>query len=280
MFSRLIKTHLRLSSANANSELIVSRPADGVVVLGLNRPKQMNAMSKSLITSLSETIEEIKFDNSTRAVIFRSMSPNAFCVGADLKERAKMKPEEVGPFVSKARGIINDVAELPCPTIAALDGYALGGGLELALACDLRVASNSAKMGLVETRLAIIPGGGGTQHLARVVGPARAKELIFTARQFNGEYANSIGLVNAAVDQNNEGDAAFQKSLEIAQEMAPNGPIALRMAKIAVNKGSEVDLETGLAIEQACYAQVVPTKDRLEGLKAFREKRKPNYQGH
>jgi len=247
--------------------------------MGMNRPKARNAISKNLVTQFEDAIAQVQHDNSVRALIIRSHVPNAFCAGADLKERAQMTPEEVGPFVSRLRAFIAAIRDLPCATIAAVDGFALGGGLELALSCDLRVASDSAKMGLTETRLAIIPGAGGTQTLSRVVGPAKAKELIFTAKIFDGNYANDIGLVNNVVPQNADGDAAYIEALNLAQAIKPQGPVALRMAKIAINKGSEVDLSSGLAIEQACYAQVIPTKDRLEGLAAFREKRKPVYKG-
>ncbi|XP_047229235.1 methylglutaconyl-CoA hydratase, mitochondrial isoform X2 [Girardinichthys multiradiatus] len=199
--------------------------------------------------------------------------------GADLKERAKMAQNEVGPFVSKARALITELDNLSVPTIAAIDGAALGGGLEMALACDIRIASSSAKMGLVETKLAIIPGAGGTQRLPRVIGVSLAKELIFTARIVDGKEAYRLGLVNHSVEQNDSGDAAYLHALELAREINPQGPIAVRMAKLAINQGIEVDLSTGLAIEEACYAQVVPTKDRLEGLAAFKEKRRPHYKG-
>ncbi|XP_036158308.1 methylglutaconyl-CoA hydratase, mitochondrial isoform X4 [Myotis myotis] len=199
--------------------------------------------------------------------------------GADLKERVKMNPSEVGPFVSKIRAVINEIANLPVPTIAALDGLALGGGLELALACDIRVAASSAKMGLVETKLAIIPGGGGTQRLPRAIGMSLAKELIFSARVLDGQEAKAVGLVSHVLEQNQEGDAAYRKALDLAREFLPQGPVAMRVAKLAINQGMEVDLVTGLAIEEACYAQTIPTKDRLEGLLAFKEKRSPRYKG-
>ncbi|KRT80120.1 hypothetical protein AMK59_6382, partial [Oryctes borbonicus] len=174
---------------------------------------------------------------------------------------------------------MNSIHHLSIPVIAALDGSALGGGLEMALACDLRVASTNCKMGLVETKLAIIPGAGGTQRLPRLINPAIAKELIFTARIFNGREAKEMGIVNHAVDQNATNDAAYLKSLDIAREIIPNGPVGVKMAKAAINRGLEVDLATGLSFEEACYAQVIPTKDRLEGLAAFREKRSPKYIG-
>ncbi|XP_057177892.1 methylglutaconyl-CoA hydratase, mitochondrial isoform X4 [Triplophysa rosa] len=140
-------------------------------------------------------------------------------------------------------------------------------------------AATSAKMGLVETKLAIIPGAGGTQRLPRTVGVSVAKELIFAARVLDGVEAQSLGLVNHAVEQNKSGDAAYLRALDLAREFNPRGPIAIRMAKLAINQGIEVDLTTGLAIEEACYAQVIPTKDRLEGLAAFKEKRLPRYKG-
>ena len=252
---------------------------EGVVVFGLNRPAAKNAMSKNLVKEFREGISAIQHDKTVRALILRSIVPGIFCAGADLKERAKMKPEEVGPFVSSARATISNLEYLPMPVLVALDGVALGGGLEVALAGDIRVAADSAKLGLVETKLAIIPGAGGTQRLPRLVGSAKAKELIFTAAILNGKEAEQIGLVNHSVPQNDSGDAAYIKALEIAAKIVPNGPIGVKMAKTAIGRGMEVDLHTGLSIEEACYAQVIPTKDRIEGLTAFREKRKPNYKG-
>ncbi|XP_056593069.1 methylglutaconyl-CoA hydratase, mitochondrial [Triplophysa dalaica] len=251
----------------------------GIVVFGIDRPKAKNAISKNLVKMMSEAVESVKKNSKVRTVILCSIVPGIFCAGADLKERAKMHQSEVGPFVAKARTLITELGNLPMPTIAAIDGAALGGGLEMALACDIRVAATSAKMGLVETKLAIIPGAGGTQRLPRTVGVSVAKELIFAARVLDGVEAQSLGLVNHAVEQNKSGDAAYLRALELAREFNPRGPIAIRMAKLAINQGIEVDLTTGLAIEEACYAQVIPTKDRLEGLAAFKEKRLPRYKG-
>merc|ERR1711976_222689 len=251
----------------------------GIVVLGLNRPAAKNAFSKNLVMELWDAVETVKFDKSVRVVILKSTTPGIFCAGADLKERAKMPANLVGAFVAKARKLISDLESLPMPVIAAIDGHALGGGLEMALACDLRVASDNAKMGLVETKLAIIPGAGGTQRLPRIVGTALAKELIFTARVLDGQQAAEIRLVNHSVPQNENGDAAFVRALQLAEEILPNGPVGVKMGKLAINKGMDVDMGTAMAIEEACYAQVIPTKDRLEGLAAFREKRRPNYTG-
>lgn len=275
-------SHLRFASTNG-SDCIVQRltgDLEGVTVFGFNRPEAKNAISRNLLKEFMEALAMVRHDGTTRCVIVRSMVPGIFCAGADLKERVKMKPEEVGPFVANGRNSISDLENLPQPVIAALDGHALGGGMELALACDMRVASSNAKLGLTETKLAIIPGGGGTQRLPRLVGAAKAKELIFTAAMISGTKAAEIGLANHGVTQNDAGDAAYQKSLEIAKQIVVNGPIGVRMAKMAISKGMQVDLTTGLAIEEACYAQVIPTKDRIEGLTAFKEKRKPVFKGH
>ncbi|XP_019410566.1 PREDICTED: methylglutaconyl-CoA hydratase, mitochondrial isoform X2 [Crocodylus porosus] len=253
------------SEAREEEELRVRYLDDehkGIVVLGLNRPHAKNALNKNLLKMMSKAVDALKSDKKVRTVIFRSEVPGIFCAGADLKERAKMHSSEVSSFVSKARAAINEMANLPVPTIAALDGIALGGGLELALACDIRVAASSAKMGLVETKLAIIPGAGGTQRLPRTIGVSLAKELIFSARVVDGEEAKSIGLISHVVQQNEAGDAAYRRALALAREFLP-----------------QVDLVTGLAIEEACYAQTIPTKDRIEGLLAFKEKRPPHYKG-
>ncbi|CBY31523.1 unnamed protein product [Oikopleura dioica] len=272
----------RLSrAASAESELILERLSGddkGIAVISFNRPKAMNSFSKNMVKCMREAIDDVKFDAELRAVVVRSTSAKAFCTGADLKERAGMSPEEVGPFVATLRRMVRDFYDLPVPTIAAIDGFALGGGLEFALSADMRIASSSAKMGLTETKLAIIPGAGGTQTISRIIGVAKAKELIFTGRFVGSSEAERIGLVNRAVEQNEDSNAAYLAALDLAREIKPQ--VALRMAKMAINNGSELDLNSGLAIEQMCYAQVIPTQDRLEGLLAFKEKRKPVYKGH
>ncbi|VDI77800.1 methylglutaconyl-CoA hydratase [Mytilus galloprovincialis] len=252
---------------------------EGIAVISMNRPKAKNSLGKVFLSQFQGCINNVKFEKNIRVLIIRSMVPGVFCAGADLKERAKMTNEEVGPFVAGLRQSVTDLSNIPMPTIAAIDGYALGGGLEMSLACDMRTASSNAKMGLVETKRGIIPGGGGTQRLTRVVGPALAKELIYTARMFDGHEAAKLGVVNHSVDQNDAGDAAYQRAVELALEITPNGPVALRMAKMAISKGSDVDLTSGMGFEECGYAQVIPTKDRIEGMKSFIEKRTPVYKG-
>lgn len=218
---------------------------EGIAILGLNRPEQRNAFSVNLVDSLSKTIDKLRYDGTARVIILRSMVPKVFCAGADLKERAVMTPKEVSSFVTNLRGVMSKLQNIPVPVLAAIDGVAVGGGLEICLACDIRVASTDSKMGLVETKLAIIPGAGGTQRLPRIINPSIAKELIYTAKVIDGIRAHDIGLVNYVVEQEPKGDAAYQKCLEIAEEILPNGPLAVQVAKQAINKGIEVDLNTG-----------------------------------
>lgn len=228
---------------------------------------------------MTEAFDVLRHDRNVRVVIIRSLVPRIFCAGADLKERLTMTPDEVNRFVTSLRHLFRNLEQLPMPVIAAIDGPALGGGLEMALACDIRIATDSAKLGLVETKLAIIPGAGGTQRLSRIIGPAIAKELIFTSRILNGTEAKAMSICNHVVPQNEGEDAAYRKAIEIAAEILPNGPVGVRMAKKAIDHGLQVDLNTGYAIEEACYAQLIPTTDRIEALKAFIEKRKPKFKG-
>jgi methylglutaconyl-CoA hydratase len=224
---------------------------------------------------MHETLQELSFDRSVRVVIISGEGDRSFCAGADLKERAGMDEVQVRKTVSFIRETINQVERLPQPVIAAINGVAFGGGLELALACDIRVAAETAKLGLTETSLAIIPGAGGTQRLPRLIGLGKAKELIFTARRIDAWEALKIGLVEHVAPS----EQLLDRAKEIAREIAQNGPIAVRQAKFAINKGYDADLYTGLDIERAAYEVTIPTQDRLEGLRAFREKRKPNYKG-
>uniref|UniRef100_A0A224XH24 Putative enoyl-coa hydratase n=1 Tax=Panstrongylus lignarius TaxID=156445 RepID=A0A224XH24_9HEMI len=271
-----------ISSEQSLKELIVEPLTgndSGILVLGLNRVKQKNALSINLLGSLENAIENANNDNSVRVVIIRSHVPKVFCAGADLKERLTMTESEVHIFVNRIRKFMTSLENVRTPVISAIDGAALGGGLEMALATDIRIASENAKIGLVETSLAIIPGAGGTQRLPRIIGVPHAKELIFTSRILSGKEAKEYGIVNHCVPFNEENDGAYQKSLQIARLILQNGPIGVRMSKLAINKGCDTSLAGGCLIEELCYSQVIPTKDRIEGLKAFREKRRPVYKG-
>lgn len=257
--------------------LLLSDLSDGVLTLSLNRPGALNAFSRDLLNTFSEAVNEANFNPDARVIIITG-SPGkkpSFSTGADLKERAGMSEDEVKRFILKIRATYTAVENLSKPVIAAINGFAFGGGLELAMACDLRVAAEGALMGLTETSLAIIPGAGGTQRLPRIVGVARAKELIFTAKRLKAQEALAIGLVNQVVPE----EALMESCLELAGRIAQNGPIAIQQAKFAINKGIDAPLDVGLNLESNAYWHCIPTEDRLEGLQAFKEKRKPHYQG-
>lgn len=254
---------------------IVEYHTNHVAIVTLNRPKQANALSLSLLEELQEVWKQLRENSDVRVVILTGAGEKAFCAGADLKERAGMNEAEVRRAVTLIRETVNQVEQLPQPVIAAINGIALGGGTELCLACDIRIASETATLGLTETSLAIIPGAGGTQRLPRLVGLGRAKELIYTARRITGVEAKEYGLVEDTV----QADELFPKALEIAERIAQNGPIAIKAAKQAISEGMQVDLQSGLQVEMKAYETIIPTKDRLEGLQAFKDKRKPIYKG-
>ncbi|MCD6291981.1 MAG: enoyl-CoA hydratase/isomerase family protein [Deltaproteobacteria bacterium] len=257
------------------SELLLTENRDGVLIVTLNRPESMNSLSRELLADLNKLVSEISVDRSVRVVVITGAGEKSFCSGADLRERATMTPIEVKQYIQMIRNTFTMVENLPQPVIAAINGYAFGGGTELALASDIRIAAPNAVMGLTETSLGIIPGAGGTQRLVRLVGKGKAKEMIFTAHRAKAEEALALGMVNKIAPEGGLIDAA----LEMAARIKKNAPVALEMAKYAINYGSEVDLGSGLAIESNCYAVTIPTKDRIEGLTAFREKRAPVYTG-
>ena len=258
-----------------NDEALLVEKQDGVVVLTLNRPEVMNSFNFTMLYALKEQIDAIRFDQDIRVIIITGSGQKAFCAGADLKERADLNELQVKEFIFTIRDLFTSIEYLNKPVIAAINGVALGGGVELCLACDIRIAAMNASMGLTETRLAIIPGGGGTQRLPRLIGRGKAKELIFTGRRVDAREALQIGLVNQIC----ENEDLHDESRKMAAMICEAGPIAIEQAKYAINYGLETDLHTGLGIESNAYWVTIPTEDRLEGLAAFREKRKPVYKG-
>jgi methylglutaconyl-CoA hydratase len=252
----------------------VTRDERGLVTLTLQRPERRNALGRALVAALRAELGRLASDPSARVVILAAQG-EVFCAGADLKERAEMPQAEVAGFVDGLRAMMDELAGLPQPTVAALQGPALGGGCELALACDLRVMGAGATLSLPETHLGILPGAGGTQRLARLVGASRAKELIYTARRVGPAEALGWGLCNAVAGE----EGAWERARALAETILGGAPIALAQAKRAVDEGVELPLEEGLAVERRCYAVTIPTEDRLEALAAFREKRKPRFQG-
>jgi enoyl-CoA hydratase/carnithine racemase len=260
--------------------ILQERTGNGILILTLNRPEAMNCLNFETIETLQKVIEDANFDMSIRVIIVTGAAPPegkkaSFCAGADLIERRTLTEDQVRRFISTVRKTMTTVETARVPVIAAINGYAFGGGTELALASDLRIASSNALMGLTETSLAIIPGGGGTQRLSRIVGLAKAKELIYTARRINADTALEIGLVNKVVEPGELMEAA----MALAAEISENGPIAVQQAKFVLNYGYECSLGIALPMESKAYEITIPTEDRLEALAAFAEKRKPVFKG-
>ena len=258
-----------------NKKVLLVEEGDGVATLTLNRPEVMNSFNFALLYALKEQIDILRLKPDVRVIIITGSGQKAFCAGADLKERATFNEIQVKEFIYTIRNLFTSIEFLNKPVIAAVNGVALGGGTELALACDIRVASMNASMGLTETRFAIIPGAGGTQRLPRLIGRGKAKELIFTGRRVEAEEALQTGLVNQICKQ----EVLLDQCLKMAAMICETGPIAIEQAKYAINYGLETDLHTGLGIESNAYWVTIPTEDRLEGLAAFQEKRKPEYKG-
>ena len=255
---------------------LVSFEREGHLVwLTLQRPEVLNCLSFPTLKRFRTLCAELREDLSIRCILITGAGEKAFCAGADLKERRHMPDERVPHFVRNIRALMDDVEALPQPTIAVIQGFAFGGGTELALSCDLRIAAEHAQLGLTETSLAIIPGAGGTQRLPRLIGKSRAKDLILTARRLRADEGERIGLVNRIAPAEQLRGAA----LSLAGAIAANGPVAVRAAKSAIDGGVELPLGMGLEHEASCYERVLGTSDRLEALAAFAEKRKPEFTG-
>ncbi|XDD46268.1 enoyl-CoA hydratase-related protein [Leptospira sp. WS39.C2] len=244
-----------------------------VAFIELNRPEAKNAISVQFLEELHNCILEVK-KGKFRTLVITGVG-DSFCSGADLKERKNMKEEEVKRFLHKINICFTDLSNLTIPTIAAINGYAFGGGLELALSCDIRYASELAIMGLTETKLGIIPGAGGTQRLPRIVGESIALEWIVSGRKITSSDALNRGLVSKVVKP----EDLKESSLALAREISESAPIAVSAAKKAVRQGFPLSMESALKWEQYCYSETFTTKDRLEALQAFAEKRKPIFKG-
>ncbi|MCS0634571.1 enoyl-CoA hydratase-related protein [Streptomyces sp. LP05-1] len=253
----------------------VRRHGEGhIAELVLDRPKAMNAVSTAMAESLAAACAALGADRSVRVTVLTSSNDRAFCVGADLKERNSFSDAELLRQRPTTRGAYTGVLELPMPVIAAVHGFALGGGFELALAADLIVADATAVVGLPEVSVGVIPGGGGTQLLPRRVGAARAAELVFSARRVPADEAARLGLVDQLVEAD-----ARAAALELAGRIAANSPVGLRAAKRALRLGQGLDLRAGLEVEDAAWRTVAFSGDRAEGVAAFNEKRPPEWPG-
>ncbi len=241
----------------------------------LNRPAVRNALSRDVNDRLTELANELEHDEAVRAVVITGAGDKAFCAGADLKERRGVPAAEAGPYINAIAGAINGWGELRKPTIAAMNGSAYGGGLELALACDFRILVEGSEVGLTEVRLGIMPGAGGTQRLPRLVGEARAKELILLGRRISAARALEIGLVTQVVPR-----AELGRAVEgLLAELEGCAPVSLRQAKSAIERGHGRSLTDALELERELYEITLYSDDRDEGLAAFAEGRPPRYQG-
>lgn len=246
-----------------------------MAVVVLDRPEALNAISGQVADDLRDALLDASADPEIRVVILAAAGERAFCVGADLKERAAFNDEDWPANRHHIYDLFRALRAVPQPTIASVFGYALGGGFELALSCDLIVASEDARMGLTEVRVGIVPGGGGTQMLARKAGPSRAKELIFTGRQITAEEARSMGLVARVVPR----ESLRAATHALAEEIAASAPVAVREAKRAIDAGLGRPPEEGIEVEDRAWRAAVATRDRAEGIVAFVEKRPPTWSG-
>ena len=252
----------------------LERGDDGIVLLTIDRQEKLNALNPQVTEEIGQALLDVEQDEP-RAIIVTGAGERAFVAGADISEMSKMEPLEAKRFTEIGHAAMALLDKSPIPTIAAVNGFALGGGCELALACDIRIAAENALFGFPEVGLGILPGMGGTQRLPRLIGPALAKELIFSGRRIDAAEAKEIGLVNRVVP---EGEA-LDSARELAAEIAANGPVAVRHAKTAANRSLDVDLISGLEYEADQFSLLFATEDAREGMGAFMEKRKPQFEG-
>lgn len=257
----------------AGYETILTSVEGGVGQITLNRSDARNALNSQVLEDLRAALAEFRGDEGVGVVVFTGAGEKAFAAGADIGELRER--DFLDALSSKMQGLYDEIETFEKPTIAAVNGYALGGGCELAMACDIRIASENARFGLPETTLGILPGAGGTQRLARLIGKGRAVEMIMTGRFMPAGEALNAGLVSQVVPQGELMDAAR----ETAEQVMARGPLAVRLAKLAVQAGFETDQRTGLLIERLAQAVLFTSDDKLEGTNAFVEKRKPEFKG-
>lgn len=255
-------------------ETILVEIEEGIATVTLNRPEVLNALNSQVFNELAAAARKLGEDEGVRAVIITG-GEKVFAAGADIKQMVSLSAVEVAKGIRPSKIAFNLIENMPKPVIAAIAGYALGGGCELTLATDVRIAADNAQFGLPEIKLGILPGGGGTQRLPRLIGAGKAKELIFSGDIIKAEEALRIGLVNKVVPA----AQLMAEAKKMAGKFISKGAVALQLAKSCINEGLQVDLETGLQYEHKCFSLLFATADQKEGMQAFLEKRKPNFQG-
>lgn len=253
-------------------ETIIYEVKNNIGYITINRPKALNALNQTALKELGEAVRLAGKDSDVKVVIITGAGGKAFVAGADISAMQKMSPEEAYDYARLGQTTYNKVSDLPKIVIAAIDGYALGGGCELALACDIRVASAKTKIGIPEVTLGVFPGFAGTQRLPRLVGTGIAKEMLATARQVGAEEAKAIGLVNYVTEESPMG-----KAEEIAAQICKNSTSAIALGKRAMNEGMEMELKKGIEHEAALFAITFTTDDQREGMSAFLEKRPASF---
>jgi enoyl-CoA hydratase len=256
-------------------ENVILEIQDAVALLKINRPRALNALNSATLDDLSAAAHEVACNDAVRVVIVTGEGNKAFVAGADIQEMQPMNPMEGVSFSQKGHLAISMLERMGKPVIAAVNGYALGGGLEVALACDIIYASEKARMGFPEVTLGILPGFGGTQRTAKLVGLARAKELIFTGKVITAGEAYEMGLVNKVVPD----DQLMGAVQDLAAKMLSAGPVGIGLAKACINKSLAVDIDSGLDFEAEAFGLCFGTEDQKEGMSAFLEKRAPTYRG-
>ena len=259
----------------AFQNILLEQPEAGVYLLTVSRPKALNALNAATLDEISRAIGEVAADAATRVLLVTGAGDRAFVAGADIAEMQDISVEQARAFSEKGMLVMHALEALPVPVIALVNGFCLGGGCELAMSCDWILASDTAVFGQPEVSLGIPPGFGGTQRLPRRIGPARALELLTTARQVRAEEALRIGLANQVFPA----AELSSKGLEMARAIAAKGPVAVRLAKQAVQRGQNLDLFSACALESDLFAQAFTTQDRKEGMRAFLEKRPAKFEG-
>lgn len=254
---------------------LIYEKVNEVGVITMNRPEVLNALNIATLKELDLLLDQIMADTSVKAIVITGSGKKAFVAGADIMEMKDMSALEARNFAGMGQDVFTKLENLPVPVIAAINGFALGGGCELAMACDIRLASKDAKFGQPEVRLGVIPGFDGTQRLPRLVGKGKAKELLFTGEQISADEAFRIGLVNAVCDK----EELMSLALDMAQKITSQAPVAVRLCKSAVNEGMDTDLDTATALEREMFALCFSTLDQTEGMQAFVEKRKAAFRG-